>query len=306
MTDYKWHLFISHASEDKETFVRPLADELGHRGLRVWYDDQTLTLGDSLRKKIDEGLSQSRYGLVVLSPRFFEKAWPQRELDALVALENNQRKVILPIWHQVDFEDVCRFSPLLADRLAVSTARGLGDVVTKILEALSSAPKTESANQGNKTDTSPDLAKEGRQKALLAQLGIKCFSLIHPPNSRPDIVGQIRAGIQDVSRELDLLHRSEDFPEDASATIDLLGRRIRAKLKPSDYAAFMIGCIGMAMIEHHDNPQYQKDFISWVEQAHGRPLSPHFQDAIWRRAATRDVDSIHRLITTLAEAETIL
>jgi hypothetical protein len=63
-------VFISHASEDKNDLVRPLADALQNKGLSVWYDEFTLRIGDSLRQKIDQGLSRSRVGLVVLSPSF--------------------------------------------------------------------------------------------------------------------------------------------------------------------------------------------------------------------------------------------
>jgi hypothetical protein len=69
-------VFICHASEDKGDFVRPLADELQRQGLRVWYDEFTLKVGDSLRREIDRGLRDARYGVVVLSPAFFVKDWP--------------------------------------------------------------------------------------------------------------------------------------------------------------------------------------------------------------------------------------
>jgi formylglycine-generating enzyme required for sulfatase activity len=131
-----WDVFISHAWEDKEDIARPLAEALREAGLRVWYDEFTLTLGDSLRRSIDRGLAQSRYGVVILSPNFFAKEWPQRELDGLVTREVSSGKTILPIWHNVTWEDVRRFSPTLADKLAVSTAKGLDAVVEEILRAL--------------------------------------------------------------------------------------------------------------------------------------------------------------------------
>src|SRR5262249_22303717 len=115
-----WDVFISHASEDKDAVARPLRDLLEEQGLRVWLDETQLKLGDSLREKIDEGLSQSAYGVVILSPAFFAKQWPQRELNGLVALEPAAQKTILPIWHEVGQSDVARYSPLLADRKAVS------------------------------------------------------------------------------------------------------------------------------------------------------------------------------------------
>jgi hypothetical protein len=54
-----YDVFISHANEDKETFVRSLAIELDRLGLKVWYDETAIDLGDSLRRKIDEGLAAS-------------------------------------------------------------------------------------------------------------------------------------------------------------------------------------------------------------------------------------------------------
>src|SRR5205823_8787479 len=52
----EWDVFVCHASEDKEGFVRPLAKMLHESGLTVWYDEFTLKIGDSLRRRIDEGL----------------------------------------------------------------------------------------------------------------------------------------------------------------------------------------------------------------------------------------------------------
>jgi hypothetical protein len=134
---YEWDVFICHASEDKDAFVKPLAHELNSRNLRVWYDEFELRLGDSLRQKIDQGLSRSRYGIVVLSKAFFEKDWPQKELDGLNARENAGRKVILPIWYGVSRDDILLYSPLLADRVAARSSDGM----PRILEQISIAIK---------------------------------------------------------------------------------------------------------------------------------------------------------------------
>ena len=76
-----WDVFISHASEDKQAVVLPLAEALRKRGVSVWIDAAELQLGDSLSEKIDDGLAGSRFGVVILSPSFFGKQWPKRELD---------------------------------------------------------------------------------------------------------------------------------------------------------------------------------------------------------------------------------
>lgn len=132
----EFDVFVSHASEDKDQVVRPLVERLTQLGLRVWLDEFELSLGDSLRRSIDKGLSRSHYGLVVLSPSFFTKEWPNKELDGLVSREDGGGKVILPVWHNVSAFDVARFSPMLADKVAISTARGLDAVAASVLSAV--------------------------------------------------------------------------------------------------------------------------------------------------------------------------
>ena len=132
----EWDVFISHASEDKEEFVRPLAELLRQHGLRVWYDEFTLKVGDGLRRSIDRGLARSRYGVVVISPNFLRKEWPQKELDGLVAREVDGVRVILPVWHNISRDEVSRYSPTLADRYAASSAGGLDLVTKRLLEAI--------------------------------------------------------------------------------------------------------------------------------------------------------------------------
>lgn len=157
MTEYRWDVFISHATEDKDEFVRPLARELARelarRELRIWFDEHTLKMGDSLRKSIAEGVAASRFGVVVLSPHFFKKEWPQRELQDLSELEVDGRKVILPVWHGVDYKDVHRFSPRLADRLAGSSEKGLGPIVDMIVATISPNSSTVTWTSTNGRET---------------------------------------------------------------------------------------------------------------------------------------------------------
>ena len=130
-------LFISHATEDKDSVVRPLANRLEAEHLHVWYDEFTLRLGDSLRRSIDLGLAKSRYGIVVLSHSFFAKQWPQRELDGLVARETSGGEhVILPVWHGITKAEICEYSPTLADLVAVPSSDGIDQIVEKILRVV--------------------------------------------------------------------------------------------------------------------------------------------------------------------------
>ena len=128
----RWDIFISHASEDKDQIARPLAEALKEDGYEVWYDDFSLKLGDSLRETIDRGLAESRFGVVILSKHFFMKRWTNQELNGLAAIEVGGEKVILPIWHGVTHADVVEYSPILADRKAVSTTEALERIVAAI------------------------------------------------------------------------------------------------------------------------------------------------------------------------------
>jgi hypothetical protein len=132
----KYDFFICHASEDKPSIARPLAEALIAKGHSVWYDELSLKVGDSLTSSIDRGLRESKFGIVILSPVFFSKHWTQKELNALAGLESGGRKVILPVWHNVTVEQVREHSPLMAGRIAVESESGLDVVVQRLIEAI--------------------------------------------------------------------------------------------------------------------------------------------------------------------------
>lgn len=120
----EYDVFVSHAWEDKEDFVDEFVSELRKQGLKVWYDTDKLKWGDSMREKIDKGLSKSRYGVVVLSPNYIaeHKYWTKAELNGLFQVETINGKTILPIWHNLTKKQVTEYSPIIADRKALTTA----------------------------------------------------------------------------------------------------------------------------------------------------------------------------------------
>lgn len=135
MAESEYDVFISHASEDKEALVAPLASALRQLGVRVWYDEFTLRAGDSISRSIDCGLASSRYGLVVLSPAFISKPWPEYELRGLVSRELERKNVIIPVWFNVTKRQISDFSPPLADKLAIeATGRSAEVTAVKVCE----------------------------------------------------------------------------------------------------------------------------------------------------------------------------
>lgn len=119
--DYQYDVFVSHASEDKAEVARPLAVRLQELGLRVWYDEFELSIGDNLVAKLNAGIGGSRFGILVLSKNFFGKEWTEYELDSLEYLAVTEDRVLFPIWHNVSEADVRAYRPSLARILAWRT-----------------------------------------------------------------------------------------------------------------------------------------------------------------------------------------
>lgn len=137
MSDKKFDAFISHASEDKKDFVRPLAEFLREAGARVWYDEFSLSVGDSLSRSIDKGLARSSFGIVVLSKAFLSKRWPEYELSGLVSKEIESGKTILPVWLDITKSDLLEYSPSLADKVAlVAGVQSVEVIGVKIIEVI--------------------------------------------------------------------------------------------------------------------------------------------------------------------------
>lgn len=107
-------IFISHASADKERYIRPLTSALVERKLTFWLDTVEITWGDSITLKINEGLRTTRYVLLCLSQNFLRRPWPENEFGSTLALQNSDgRKRVLPLILNAK-ERVLQHYPLLA------------------------------------------------------------------------------------------------------------------------------------------------------------------------------------------------
>ena len=130
--------FISHDSRDKDALVRDLATELSVRLCPVWYDEFSLSVGDSLRENIERGLKEAKKCIVILSPNFIANGgWTKAEFDSIFVREIHEKKnVILPIWHNVSAREVYEYCPRLIDRLALNSSIGSKELAKKLVEAV--------------------------------------------------------------------------------------------------------------------------------------------------------------------------
>ena len=131
----EYNVFISYATEDEETFVGPLAALLANLGVKVWFAPAILKVGDSLSRSIDKGLANSRFGVIVLSKAFISKPWPEYELRGLISKSIGADSVILPIWRNIKRDEILKFSPPLADIIALDSSKmSLNEIALKITE----------------------------------------------------------------------------------------------------------------------------------------------------------------------------
>lgn len=117
-------VFICHDSRDKAEAAKPLYEALVATGLKVWYDEVSLELGDSLTEKIEEGIRQCRFGLIILSKNFLSNdRWAKNELQSFGTKQRvTNEKVVIPIWHGIDESDLMQYSYWLLDKKGGSTA----------------------------------------------------------------------------------------------------------------------------------------------------------------------------------------
>jgi hypothetical protein len=133
----KFDAFISHAFEDKDSIARSLATKLSNYGLKIWFDEFSLEVGDSLIDSIDKGLANSRFGIVILSKSFLSKGWTKYELKGLLTREIGNDKVVLPVWHNISKDEIIGISPTLADKFALnSSSQSIDEIAVRLIRVI--------------------------------------------------------------------------------------------------------------------------------------------------------------------------
>lgn len=133
----RYDIFLSHASEEKETFVDELYNGLKKANFRVWYDKDEIRWGDHLKTKITEGLENSEYGIVVISKNYFasHKEWTFMEFEKI--LTSNK---ILPILYDIDMPTIKKDYPKEHDKLknwlAITSNIGLDGMIQQAKKKL--------------------------------------------------------------------------------------------------------------------------------------------------------------------------
>ena len=154
--------FICHASEDKESIARPLAQALGELGVNAWFDEFEIALGDSIRQKIDQGLANARSATVILSRPFFSKNWTQYEMDGIIEKHVRRETILIPIWHAITHEEVRDSSPSVADIHALnSSLLTIPQIAERIAERIRPTPTGKATQSNAEQSTPPPISPRG-------------------------------------------------------------------------------------------------------------------------------------------------
>jgi hypothetical protein len=109
--------FLCHASEDRQSIVRPFAQAMNESGLKPWIDEKQLGWGDNLVARIQEGLTRSRFVVVFLSEAFLGKKWPDTELNTALSMEIGGRTLVLPILLGLTHQTLQAMYPLVSAKV---------------------------------------------------------------------------------------------------------------------------------------------------------------------------------------------
>lgn len=126
--------------EDKIPIANELCDRLERTGARIWYCGRELNAGDSIKKTIQEGLSKSRYGIIILSKSFLSKSWNPTEFLTFITSEYYaSKKNILLLFYNVTKEDLPYGIPEQTERFAYHIGKELDDVIQFLIAEINSS-----------------------------------------------------------------------------------------------------------------------------------------------------------------------
>ena len=129
----EYDTFLSYARIDGAEIASQLKDELEALGVAVWFDEVAIVPGRSQSLQMDAGLRKARSGITLLTPAYLAgRFWTERELGALL-----NKETLIPVLHNVTFEDVKQYSGILPDLAGFTTKNdSVEDIAKKIAAAV--------------------------------------------------------------------------------------------------------------------------------------------------------------------------
>lgn len=135
----EYDVFLSYARIDGSEVAGQLRDKLESLGVAVWFDEVAIIPGKSQSLQMDAGLKKARSGVTVLTPAYLTgRFWTERELGVLL-----NKSTLIPVLHNVTFDDVKEYSGILPDLAGFTTQY---DSIEDIAKKIAAAVLTEDAD----------------------------------------------------------------------------------------------------------------------------------------------------------------
>lgn len=200
-------VFLSYGAEDRD-LAKTIAETLFENGVQVWWDIWEIGAGDSIRRKIDEGLSDCTHFVVLLTPTSITRPWVQEEIDAAFMRKVAAKSRLIPIRHKLQADAL---PPLLAGTLSpeIDDGRNLQALIADI-KGITRKPvqeKVEDVQSPVRTGYSP-------AATAIAELFVKGSQdgMLHDPViAKEEIANQTNLHIDDVT---DAVYELRSFLED--------------------------------------------------------------------------------------------
>lgn len=102
------NIFISFSGAAREEFAIKFLNFYKQYGLKCWYDQHELFLGDELKETIiQKGIKTANYSILIINKTYLERNWPcQEAIKLFEQLEIKKDSVIFPILLDITKEDV--------------------------------------------------------------------------------------------------------------------------------------------------------------------------------------------------------
>jgi hypothetical protein len=145
----QYDIFVSYSHDDSKEIVNKLVEELVALDLNVWYDQEMMSLGDSIAEAMEDGLSKSDFGLAVLSETYFEGA-SRFELNGLIKRHTSEEEVIVPILYGISHTEVTKINPSLGDIYAEEiSSENIQEVAVSIYHRIQSQKQSDNEAGGD-------------------------------------------------------------------------------------------------------------------------------------------------------------
>lgn len=131
-------VFICHASEDKQ-IVESIEEKFKVYDISIWVDNNEITWGDSITSKINIGLRNSKYVIVIISNAFNLKNWPQTEMNSMLSIEISEGETkLLPLFvgSDEDINALRKEYPLLHSKLFIKWENNADNIAKEMLKKL--------------------------------------------------------------------------------------------------------------------------------------------------------------------------